>query len=165
MAVPKATTKILNPSNSIIWDLGRAYFAYVGLLERVLVEQKLDHILRPGMGVVLFSLYEKDQVPIKELAERSQLACSTLTGVLQRMEDAGLIVRCRDENDGRLVLVSLTDLGKKLKRKSFSIAQRMTDLSEQGVGPENAATCSQFLRGLTSVYRQEEMRLSSETQK
>jgi DNA-binding MarR family transcriptional regulator len=166
MAVRKSAKKPLKQSNSIIWDLGRAYFAYVGLLERVLVEEKLDHVLRPGMGVVLFALYEKDDVPIKELAEHSQLACSTLTGVLQRMQDAGLVARYRDENDGRLVRVSLTALGKKLKRKSFEVAQRMTDISEQGVGAENAATCSQYLQGLTNIYRQEEMRLSSEaTQK
>ncbi len=87
MTERKTAAKSFQSSNTIIWDLGRAYFAYVGLLERVLVEQKLDHVLRPGMGVVLFALYEKDRVSIKELAESSQLACSTLTGVLQRMED------------------------------------------------------------------------------
>ncbi len=72
------------------------------------------------------------------------------------------MVRCRDENDGRLVRVSLTALGKKLKRKSFEVAQLMTDISERGVGAENAAACSRFLQGLTSVYRQEETRLQTE---
>lgn len=157
----KPATEAERLSSSIIWDLGRAYFAYVGLLERVLVEQKLDHILRPGMGVVLFALYEKDRVTIKDLAERSQLACSTLTGVLQRMEDAGVITRTRDADDGRLVRVALTSLGRKLKSKCHEVAGRMTDISEQGVGHENASQCSKFLQGLTSAYRHEEQRIST----
>jgi MarR family transcriptional regulator, organic hydroperoxide resistance regulator len=144
---------------SMIWDLGRAYFAYVGLLERVLVEQKLDHILRPGMGVVLFSLYERDCVSIKELAERSQLACSTLTGVLQRMEDAGVVTRTRDDADGRSVRVALTPVGMGLKAKCHEVARRMTQVSHQGVGESNTELCSQFLQGLTQAYRQEEQRL------
>ena len=46
------------PGGELIWDLGRAYYAYVGLAERVLVEAGLDHVIRPGMGHVLFALYE-----------------------------------------------------------------------------------------------------------
>ena len=149
----------LSPS-SIIWDLGRAYYAYVGLLERVLVEQKLNHVLRPGMGVVLFSLFEKDRSSIKELAESSQLACSTLTGVLQKMEDSGLITRSRDPSDGRLVIITLTTLGRKLETKCREVAARMTEISERAVGLSNAGLCSEFLKGLTMAYRQEELRLS-----
>lgn len=147
--------------SSLIWDVGRAYFAYVGLLERVLVEQKLDHILRPGMGVVLFALYQHDRVSIKDLAERSQLACSTLTGVLQRMESAGLITRSRDEEDGRLVRVALTKLGRKLESRCREVAQRMTEISEQCVGAGNVELCTQLLRNLANGYRTEEHQLST----
>ena len=171
MVVRKKTKKKADESSvnevassplSIIWELGRAYYAYIGLLERVLVEEKLDKILRPGMGVVLFALYEKDQVSIKDLAERSQLACSTLTGVLQRMEDAGLVARTRDEQDGRSVRVSLTPLSRKLKGKCVEVADRMTHISQEGVGPKNTSKCTQFLQGLASAYRNEEQRIATE---
>jgi DNA-binding MarR family transcriptional regulator len=161
---PSKETPIEAPDDlkgSMIWDVGRVYYAYVGLLERVLVEQKLDHILRPGMGGVLFALYKKDQVSIKELAEYSQLACSTLTGVLQRMESAELITRSRDAEDGRLVRVSLTKLGRQLESKCREVAQRMTEISEQSVGRAHVEQCTQMLRNLTSGYRMEEHRLSS----
>ena len=29
----------------LTWDLGRAYYAYVGMVERILVEEKLDHLI------------------------------------------------------------------------------------------------------------------------
>ena len=47
--------------------LGRAYYAYVGLLERVLANHDLDGHLRPGMGHVLFALFEQDDCIIRDL--------------------------------------------------------------------------------------------------
>jgi DNA-binding MarR family transcriptional regulator len=109
----------------------------------------------------LFALYEQDQVSIKDLAERSQLACSTLTGVLQRMESAGLITRSRDTVDGRSVKVTLTKLGRKLESKCREVAQRMTEISEQSVGVGNIELCTQYLWNLATGYRNEENRLST----
>ena len=33
----------------IIWDLGRAYYAYVGLAERILVDEGLDEVIQPAV--------------------------------------------------------------------------------------------------------------------
>ncbi len=148
--------------DEVIWDFGRAYFAYVGLLERVLVEYELDHVLRPGMGLVLFSLFEQDSRTIKELAERSQLACSTLTGLLQRMEKAKLVVRTRDEQDKRLVRVTLTPQARKLERKCRQVAQRMSAISHAGVGEKNLTRCKQYLSDMTRSFRAEEQRLAGQ---
>ena len=153
-------TVAVDQLDSVIWDLGRAYFAYVGLLERVLVEYQLDHVLRPGMGLVLFTLFEQDSRTIKELAERSQLACSTLTGVLQRMEKAKLVVRTRDQHDKRLVRVTLTPQARKLERKCRLVAERMSSLSHQGIGEKNIAKCKTYLSHMTSAFRAEEQRLA-----
>ncbi len=35
---------------TLIWDSGASYYAYVGLAERVLIEEGLGEIVRPGMG-------------------------------------------------------------------------------------------------------------------
>ena len=59
------------PLDHLIWYLGRAYYTYVGLLERVLAELGLDRHLRPGMGHILFTLFERDDLSIKEIAARS----------------------------------------------------------------------------------------------
>src|SRR5262245_57095570 len=43
-----------DPLDHVIWHIGRTYYAYIGLLERVLAVTGLDRHLRPGMGPVLF---------------------------------------------------------------------------------------------------------------
>lgn len=48
-----------------------------------------------------------------ELARVLHVHPSTLTGVLQRLEHQGLVVRSRDREDGRRALFSLTRIGEK----------------------------------------------------
>jgi DNA-binding MarR family transcriptional regulator len=144
----------------IIWDLGRAYYAYVGLAERILVDEGLDDVIQPGMGHVLFALYEQDNLPIKDIAARSQLAYSSLSRILTRMEKVGLIERSRDAVDGRIVRIGLTPLGKQLEAKCREMVQRVTAITHAGIGEKNVPRAKALLQSLTAAYREEEQRLA-----
>ena len=80
-----------DPLDQLIWYLGRAYYTYVGVLEKMLDEAGLKKHVQPGMGHILFALFSQDDLTIKEIARRSKLANSTLTGLLNRMETGKLI--------------------------------------------------------------------------
>ena len=54
----------------------------------------------------------------KELADILHVHPSTLTGVLRRLEERGLIARQPDPSDGRRALLNLTGLGNALNRTS-----------------------------------------------
>ena len=57
-----------------------------------------------------------------ELAQYLHLHPSTLTGVLQRLDDAGLLKRTRDRADARRVLLKITGQGRRvLARKGASV--------------------------------------------
>ncbi len=144
----------------VMWELGRAYYAYVGLAERILVDTGLDHLIRPGMGHILFALYEEDNRTIKEIAARSQLAGSTLTGLLSRMEKVKLVERSRDEIDGRLVRVRLTPLARKLEPKCRAMVGQMSDVFRQGLGDKHLPQAKIILQRLTQSLRKEEQRLA-----
>jgi DNA-binding MarR family transcriptional regulator len=146
--------------SQLTWDLGRAYYAYVGLAERILVEAGLDRLIQPGMGHVLFALYEEDGRTIKEIAARSQLAGSTLTGLLTRMEKAGLVERSRDADDARLVRVCLTATARKLEAKCLAMVRQVTQIAHQGVGSQNVSRTKSLLQNLTAAFREEERRLA-----
>ncbi len=137
----------------MMWEIGRAYYAYVGLAERILAEAGLSGQIQPGMGLVLFSLYEQDGRTIKDIAARTQLANSTLSGLLGRMEKVGLIERSRDAQDGRLVRVRLTALAHTLEPKCRALVKRMSDLIEAGLGERKVAQAQRLLRALTETLR------------
>lgn len=144
-----------DPLDNLIWYLGRAYFTYVGLLERILSEAGLDRHVRPGMGHILFTLFARDDCSIKDIAARSQLACSTLTGLLARMEDNGLIERRRDEQDGRVVRVRLTPLGRSLEPRCMAVVARFDRLFAQGMGAPAVAQTQNLLQRMIETMREE----------
>lgn len=57
--------------------------------------------------LVLLALYEKDDVPIKDLCQRLSLDTGTLTPLLKRMAATGWINRQRDSADERVVFIKL----------------------------------------------------------
>ncbi len=61
---------------------------------------------------LLFELAERGELAAGELAAAADLAPATVTGMLDHLTDAGLVVRERSDPDRRLVLSRLTDTGR-----------------------------------------------------
>jgi len=64
--------------------------------------------LTPMQGLILHALYEEDGLVAGEIGRRLQLDSATLSGVLERMTEAGWIVKQPDHDDRRLVHINLT---------------------------------------------------------
>jgi DNA-binding MarR family transcriptional regulator len=63
---------------------------------------------------VLFSLFVDGPLPCSSLAEAVGVSLPTITGVLERLKERGLIVRRPDRQDRRRILNSLTARGHQL---------------------------------------------------
>lgn len=61
---------------------------------------------------LLWVMHEHGPLPVSRLAEWLGIGVPNATGLLDRMEQRGLVVRTRDNDDRRVVLVSMTDLGR-----------------------------------------------------
>jgi len=83
---------------------------HAALLTRLLVRQVGPDVSRTEAGV-LRTLTDAPR-RITELAELEGLAQPTMTLLVQRLEQRGWVKRERDPDDGRVVLVSLTDAGR-----------------------------------------------------
>lgn len=75
--------------------------------------------------ITLMSLWEKDNVSVKELGKTLFLDSGTLTPLLKKMEAQGLLVRTRSKEDERTVFVTLTEEGRKMKEKCMEIPLKM----------------------------------------
>ena len=78
--------------------------------------------------LVMLVLWEQDDQPVNDIAKRLVLNTNTVTPLLKRMEDEGLVVRTRGSKDARQVIVSLTEKGHKLEKLAaeipFNMAQK-----------------------------------------
>ena len=70
--------------------------------------------LYAGQEKFLLFLWEQDGLTQSQIAEQVCVEHATVTQVLERLERVGLIQRCRDEKDGRISRVYLTEKGRAL---------------------------------------------------
>jgi len=76
--------------------------------------------------LVLLVLFEEESVTVKALGERLYLDSGTLTPMLKRMEEHGLVERKRSSKDERVVEVSLTEKGRGLEKKAEEIPNKFS---------------------------------------
>lgn len=79
------------------------------LLRAASDEAMSRHGVRVGQNLVLSVLWETDGLTPGALASRLGLATPTVVNTATRMEEAGLVTRVRDPDDGRLVRLYLTE--------------------------------------------------------
>ncbi|STQ59259.1 regulator [Pseudescherichia vulneris] len=81
--------------------------------------------------LVLLALWEKDNVTVSEIGARVQLDSGTLSQLLKRLEESGLISRRRDVGrDERKVLISLTEQGEALKIRAAGVPADMISVMD-----------------------------------
>lgn len=66
----------------------------------------------------LQSLYENGKMSMSEIAEHIMANVSTVTGIVDRLEQKGFVERSRASTDRRIITISLTDKGWSLAQKS-----------------------------------------------
>jgi len=97
------------------------------LFDRMLSEADVD-AFNGAQGRILYILWQKDGLTISQISAQTSLANTTLTSMLDRMEQSGLIVRSPSPTDRRALLIHLTDKAKSLQQDYDRISQQMNEL-------------------------------------
>jgi MarR family transcriptional regulator len=84
--------------------------------------------------LVLLSLWEQDQVPMKELGQKLNMGTGTLNPIISRMIQSGWLVKERSKADERIMLVSLRE--KAYKQKNTIIHSIKSKIEECGLNIE-----------------------------
>ncbi|CAH0223774.1 MarR family winged helix-turn-helix transcriptional regulator [Peribacillus sp. NPDC101481] len=100
--------------------------------------------------LVLLLLWEQDTLTVKKLGELLALDSGTLTPMLKRMEQNGLIVRERSTEDERSVMIKLTEKGLGLQEEACFIPDRISAMSgdDKKVVEDLKASLLQLLKTL-----------------
>ena len=115
------------------------------LLARKFTERLEPFGLTPFHWIVLCCLWEEDGLATSSIGEKLQQVGGTLTGVLDRMEERGLIHRERDSRDRRIWRIWLTDAGKELETVLPPIAVELREQAMRGIPYESREQFSQML--------------------
>ncbi len=91
--------------------------------------------INPAQGRILFALWQNDGIPIGELAKRTSLQKSTLTSMLDRLEQTGHLRRIPSREDRRQVLIQRTAKDRAWEKRYVRVSQEMTDVFYRGFSP------------------------------
>ena len=107
-----------------------------------------DYRITPAQMLVLAALGDEDSQKFKELASRVNMEGSTLTGVLDRMERAGLVERREDPEDRRSLLISFSEKGREILPKVLAAADELDKIVKSQIPEDDYQT---FLRVVDQI--------------
>ena len=90
----------------------------------LLVIKRQSQVVRMKTGLTgpqiwtIKTISDTEPLSVKELARRIYLHPATVVGIIDRLEEHGLVFRSQSHKDRRVVLVGLTPKGKKLVKKA-----------------------------------------------
>src|SRR5258708_640032 len=103
------------------------------LLSRRVQTELMPFRLTPFHYFVLRCPGKEDGQPVSSIAGRMQERGGTMTGVIDRMEERGLLSRKRDKADRRIWRVHLTEKGKRLEEELPPVVAKVRKLLIKGV--------------------------------
>jgi len=115
------------------------------IFAKKLKEYNINEI-NPAQGRILFVLWENDGIPIRQLSEKTLLKKSTLTSMLDRLEDMGYIIRVPSKEDRRKIIIKRTEKDKAFQELYLQVSKEMTDLFYNGLKEEEIDQLEAWLK-------------------
>ncbi len=104
-------------------------------------------------GFTLLSIDKEGGTPSTTLGPKMGMEPTSLTRTLKNMEEKGLIHKKPNPNDGRGVLIHLTDFGKEKRELSKATVLKFNDIVKQNISNEQLECfieVSEIINGLIS---------------
>jgi MarR family transcriptional regulator, organic hydroperoxide resistance regulator len=89
-----------------------------------------------AIGFALLSIDKEDGTPSSYISNRMGMEPTSLTRTLKTLEEKGLIIRKKNPEDGRGVLIYLTELGKEKRELSKSTVIKFNEVIKQTISEE-----------------------------
>lgn len=99
-------------------------------------------------GILMGTLAHHGEMKVSELSEKLGLSNSTVSGILDRLENQGFVERTRSKEDRRVVYVKVTDEFKKHSLKHFEEINKIVEQMMDKATPEELEI---ILKGMNTL--------------
>ena len=118
-------------------------------IDRYLAFQLEEYGISVPQSFVLFALLEEDGSPLKEIGTKAQIDSSSMTELVDKLENEGYLERRLDPQDRRAIRVFLTPKGRDLAGKVWDLAVDFNRQLHESLGD----TEDLFQQGLRRIIR------------
>ena len=123
--------------------------------EKILRDSGIDAFNGP-QGRILYVLWEHDNLSITDIAKLTSLANTTLTGMLDRMESQGLIMRVPDKKNRRKIIIETTSEAEKLRAAYNEVSERANEIFYAGFNEDEVVVFEDTLRRIINNFEEHE---------
>ncbi|MFX1385216.1 MAG: MarR family winged helix-turn-helix transcriptional regulator [Promethearchaeota archaeon] len=113
------------------------------IFTKILKDYQIE--INPAQGRIMFVLWRNKGISIQELAKKTSLGKSTLTSMLDRLENKGYIKRVPSKIDRRKILIEPTEKDRSLHDKYIQVSQKMNDIFYKGFTNHEIDTFEAYL--------------------
>jgi DNA-binding MarR family transcriptional regulator len=88
-----------------------------------------ERLVRKGISMaqlhILYTLQRSGEMPMSRLADVLQVSLSNATGLIDRIEERGFVERTRVPEDRRIVMIQVTDAGRRMLEEVDAISSEL----------------------------------------
>ena len=118
-----------------------------------------ERLVRNGISMaqlhILYTLQRNGEMPMSRLAEVLHVSLSTATGLIDRIEERGFIERTRVPEDRRIVLIRVTDAGRRMLEEVDAIGSDLLRTVFARIGRSQLATVGRAMAELRRGLEEE----------
>lgn len=101
--------------------------------------------------IAMLVVWEYEKITVKEMGNKLHLDSGTLTPVLKKLLSMELINKYRDKNDDRVVIVEVTEKGRKMRDEIIEVPEKI--YCKFGKNIENAVELKRLLDNLLETFK------------
>ena len=128
----------------IVFLLAKANQRSQGMLKKALK----PYGLTPVQGLILEALYNEDGLTAGDIGKRLLLDNATVSGVLERLSDAGWIHKGADADDRRMLRIHLSEKSHEHRETMMQERQHVSEEILAGFSPEERILLKRFLKDI-----------------
>lgn len=113
------------------------------IFTKILKEYQIE--INAAQGRIMFILWRNPRISIRQLAKETSLSKSSLTTMLDRLEEMGYIKRIHSKEDRRKTLIDVTEKDRSLHEKYEQVSKKMNDIFYKGFSNEEIDSFEDFL--------------------
>jgi len=117
-------------------------------------EQASKHDSTMAMAFVLLNIDHENGTPSTSLGPQMGMEATSLSRILKSMEDKKLIFRERHPEDGRSVLIKLTDFGKEKREVSKQSVYRFNEVVTEHISEEKINNFIEVTQTITKLVNE-----------
>lgn len=117
-------------------------------IDRNLSERLEKYGISIPQSFILFCLLEDDGITLKEIGNRTLIDSSSMTVLVDKLENEGLVERKLDSQDRRAIRVFITESGRAIAKEVTKIAKEFNDMLYDLLGEGNQ---KEFFHGINNI--------------